>query len=124
MPAVLASPRVTVKKAGHTVYQGFAGPGALFEPGKAMRFPASITDGTSNTIFTVEASVAVPWTKPADLPFDEKADLPDLGKAYANMPLIGMLDGSVRSLDVTKTSPKTIKAAITVAGGEVLGPDW
>ena len=124
MPKTFQSPRVTVKKAGYTVYQGFAGPGALFEAGKALRFPAAITDGTSNTIFTVEATAAVPWTKPADLPFDPKADLPELGKPYNGMPLVGMLDGSVRTLNTAKVSPQTLKAAITRDGGEVPGADW
>jgi hypothetical protein len=124
MPTVYASPRVKVKAAGHTVYQGFSGPGALFEKGvKPMSF-ADITDGTSNTIFTVEASVAVPWTKPIDVPFDAKQDLPDLGKAYNNLPLIGLLDGSVRSLDLGKVTPKTLKAAIGRNDGIVMGPDW
>jgi len=124
MPKVFASPRVTVKAGGHTVYQGFAGPGALFEPGKQRHFPASITDGTSNTILAVEASVAVAWTKPADLPFDEKKDLPDFGKAYGSKPLAVLCDGSVRTLDLTKTSAVTLKSAITISGGEVLGADW
>jgi hypothetical protein len=124
MPAVFASPRVKVKAAGHTVYQGFAGPGALFEPGKRMTFPASIPDGTSNTILAVESSVAVPWTKPVDLPFDEKKDLPELGKGYGSKPLAALCDGSVRTLDMTNLTATTLKSAITVGGGEVLGADW
>jgi hypothetical protein len=122
MPKVFASPRVTVKAAGHTVYQGFAGPGTVFEPGKEWGL-AQIPDGTSNTILAVEASVAVAWTRPADLPFDEKKDLPDFGKAYAAAPLAVLCDGSVRTLDLTRLSATTLKGAITVAGGEVLGAD-
>src|SRR5580765_2958728 len=80
MPTVFNSPRVRVKMPGHTVYQGFAGPSSVFEPGKELRI-LSITDGTSNTILAIESSVAVAWTKPVDLPFDEKKDLPDIGKA-------------------------------------------
>jgi hypothetical protein len=124
MPKTLESPRVTVKKAGYTVYQGFNGPGAVFEAGQKLRFPAAITDGTSNTIFVVEASAGVPWTKPADLPFDPKGDLPEIGKPYNGMPLAGLLDGSVRALNTGKLSADTFKAAITRAGGEVLGGDW
>jgi hypothetical protein len=124
MPEMFSSPRVVVKNKGFTVYQGFAGPGALFEPGKKMRLPASIPDGTSNTILAVESSVAVPWTKPADLPFDLKKDLPDIGKAYDAKPLAALCDGSVRTLNLKKLTPATLKAAITVAGGEVLGKDW
>jgi hypothetical protein len=124
MPDVFSSPRVVVKKKGYTVYQGFAGPGALFEPGKKIRFPASIADGTSNTILAVESSVAVPWTKPADLPFDAEKDLPEFGKAYHLKPLAAMCDGYVRTLNLKKITPETMKAAITIAGGEVLGADW
>src|SRR5262249_45862531 len=124
MPKVFHDPRVKVKADGHTVYQGFAGRWSVFEPGKQLRFPADIPDGTSNTILCVESSIAVAWTKPADLPFDEKKDLPDFGKAYASKPLTGMCDGSTRVLDLTRTSAQTIKAAITVCGGEVLGADW
>jgi hypothetical protein len=124
MPDVFSSPRVVVKKKGFTVYQGFAGAGALFEPGKKLKFPASIADGTSNTIMAVESSMAVPWTKPADLPFDAKKDLPDFGKAYGAKPLAVLCDGSVRTLNLKKITPQTLKAAITIAGGEVLGKDW
>src|SRR4051812_8087768 len=123
MPKVFASPRVKVKEPGHTVCQGFAGPGSVFEPGKEWGL-AQLPDGTSNTILAVEASVAVAWTRPADLPFDEKKDLPDFGKAYAATPLAVLCDGSVRTLDLTKLSATTLKAAITTAGGEVLGADW
>jgi hypothetical protein len=124
MPDVFSSPRVVVKKKGFTVYQGFAGAGALFEPGKNLRFPASIPDGTSNTIMAVESTMAVPWTKPADLPFDLKKDVPDFGKAYGATPLAALCDGSVRTLNLKKITPETMKAAITIAGGEVLGADW
>jgi hypothetical protein len=124
MPDVFSSPRVVVKKKGFTVYQGFAGTGALFQPGAKHRFPASISDGTANTIMAVESSVAVPWTKPADLPFDAKKDLPDIGKAYGAKPLAVLCDGSVRTLNLKKIKPETLKAAITIAGGEVLGKDW
>jgi hypothetical protein len=123
MPALYASPRVTVKNKGFTVYQGFAGEGSLFEPGKKIKI-FNITDGTSNTILAVESSQAVPWTKPADLPFDIKKDLPDIGKAYGSQPLAAICDGSIRTLNLKTLTPDTFKAAITIAGGEVLGADW
>jgi hypothetical protein len=124
MPEVFSSPRVAVKKKGFTVYQGFSGPGAMFETGKKMLFPAAIPDGTSNTILAVESSVAVPWSKPADLPFDVKKDLPDIGKAYGARPLRVMCDSSIGTLNLKTLTPETFKAAITRNGGEVLGADW
>jgi hypothetical protein len=124
IPKLFESPRVKVKEPGYTVYQGFNGPGAMFEKGiKPLKF-ADVLDGTSNTIFAIETSVAVPWTKPIDLPFDPKQDLPDLGKAYNGMPLAAVLDGSVRTLDLGKMSPKTLKAAIGRSDGIVMGADW
>jgi hypothetical protein len=123
MPKLFASPRVFVKRNGYTVYQGFAGKETLFEP-KAKIMIASVTDGTSNTIMLVESSVAVPWTKPADLPFDDKKDTPDFGKAYGAKPLAVMCDGSVRILDLKKIKPLTLKNAIMKNDGNVLGDDW
>ncbi len=61
------------KDATKTYYQGFAGPGTIFEPGQKLTF-AQIPDGTSNTIAVVEAGPSVEWTKPADLPYDPKKD--------------------------------------------------
>jgi len=124
MPKTLESPRVVTKKKGYTVYQGFSGDDALFRPGKpALNLPA-IPDGCSNTIMVLETSSAVPWTRPADIPFDPKKDLPDIGKAYGQKPMAAMCDGAVRALDLKKISAETLKAAITPSGGEVLGKDW
>jgi hypothetical protein len=124
MPKVFASPRVTLKNKGYTVYQGFSGAGALFRPGKPGLSIVQVLDGTSNTIMTVEATAAVPWTKPADIPFNAKKDLPKFGKAFGERPLVVMCDGSTRSLDLKRVSKETLKAAITTAGGEILGQDW
>jgi hypothetical protein len=123
MPEIFASPRVKVKAKGYTVYQGFAGNGALFGSNRQLGIQ-HITDGTSNTLFAVEATAAVPWTKPADVPYDEKKDLPDFGKAFDSKPLAAMCDGSTRVLDTKKISMATLKAAVTPNGGEILGADW
>jgi hypothetical protein len=124
MPKVFASPRVTLKRKGYTVYQGFTGPGAFFHSGKAARVMRSFQDGLANTIAVVEASSAVPWTKPADVPFDPKKDVPGFGKAYGGSPLALLGDGTVRTLDLRNLSKRTLKAAVTIDGGEALGGDW
>ena len=124
MPKVFESPRVTVKRKGYTVYQVFDGPGALYLAGKSKYHISNIPDGTSNTILAVESSKAVPWTKPADLPYDVAKPIPDFGKAYGGNPLCAMADGSVRSLDLKKISTATLKNAICPDDGQVLGADW
>jgi hypothetical protein len=121
MPKVFESPRVKVKNKGFTIYRGFEGNGAVFGSNCTI---AGITDGTSNTILCVESSVAVPWTKPVDLPFDPEKDLPDFGKAYGGEPTVVMCDGSTRSVNTKKVSAKTLKSAISINGGELLGDDW
>jgi hypothetical protein len=124
MPSVFASPRVVVKRKGYTVYQAFSGPGALYRDGKARFRIAAIPDGTSNTILVVESSKAVPWTKPADIAYDRDKPMPDFGKAYNRKPLAALADGSVRVVDLTRTSLETLKNAIDPADGNVLGADW
>ena len=121
MPKVFESPRVTVKTKGYTVYQGFEGNGAVFGSGLKI---SNIPDGSSNTILIVESSVAIPWTKPVDMPFDPKKDVPDFGKAYGGRPLAVLCDGSARTLDLKKIKPDTLKNAIMTADGNVLGEDW
>jgi hypothetical protein len=124
MPKGYTSPRVTVKRKGYTVYQVFTGPAALFNAGKPRYNIGNIPDGTSNTLLAVETSKAVPWTKPADIPFDKTKAVPELGKAYANKPLAVMMDGSARELDLKKIKPETLKNAIMPDDGNKLGKDW
>ncbi|HEY3789346.1 MAG TPA: DUF1559 domain-containing protein, partial [Urbifossiella sp.] len=88
IPTVFESPRVKTKK-GYTVYQGFHGNGAIFGSNYSI---GNLPDGTSNTIFCLEATRAVPWTKPSDIPFDPKKDLPKFGKAFGDKPLAALCD--------------------------------
>jgi hypothetical protein len=85
-----------------TYYQVFVGPSSVFEirPGNqpfgayGRRFPAEFFDGVSNTILIVEAGEAVPWTKPADIPFDPKKAVPRLGGEFGFAFHAGIGDGS------------------------------
>ena len=119
--APLADP---VTPPGMTHYKAFAGPGTSFEPGKKIKI-TDFTDGTSNTIMFVEAGDPIPWAKPGDIPFDPKKPLPKLAlPGVADIVNCALGDGSVRTLNMKILSEKTLKAAITRNGGEILGEDW
>ena len=83
---------------------------------------STVTDGTSNTLMVVEAKEAVPWTKPAELPFDPAA-APSLFGAGSPHPggfnaVFG--DGAVFFLK-NLIDVNMFKSLITRAGGEVAG---
>jgi uncharacterized protein (TIGR03067 family) len=122
MPKVYAPVRGKTKEPHSTYYQAFVGPGAAFEHGKQIRYPAGFPDGTSNTIMLAEGGEAVPWTRPADLPFDPKKPLPRLGGLFPDGLHVAMFDGSAAWVN-RGFDERDLHAAITRAGGEVLGPD-
>jgi hypothetical protein len=72
-------------------------------------------DGTAQTFLIVEASEAVPWTKPADLVYDAKKPLPKLG--FEDRVYLVLADGSAHFIQ--KTVPEAVfRAAITPNGNE------
>ncbi len=98
--------------------------GALFDTDRTRRVGfTGVTDGTSNTLAYVESADKVGWTQFNDFKFDPNGPPPPLGKPNAGVFLAAMADGSVRQVRKT-VSPQTLRAAITRAGGEVVGPDW
>jgi hypothetical protein len=125
MPQVYA----TAKRLGHhpepfqTYYHVFVGSGAAFEKDRTMVPVASFVDGTSNTILIIEGGQPAPWTKPEDIPYSPDKPLPELATVWGSGFFVAMADGSVRFVNKT-INEKTLRAAITRAGGEVLGPDW
>ncbi|MCI0705521.1 MAG: DUF1559 domain-containing protein [Planctomycetia bacterium] len=121
LPTIYAPIRVKAK-AGETFYQVFTGEKALFGPKQNPKYPASIPDGTSNTALVVEAGEPVIWTKPADVPFDEKKALPKLGGMFDGDFHVVLCDGSVALL---KKNPdeKEMKKLITPADGFTLDLD-
>jgi hypothetical protein len=101
------------------------GPPRVFATdGGAPRFPATFTDGTSNTILVASGADPVPWTKPEDLHFSARGPLLRLSTAFKGGSNVGLADGSARFLFMDQLSPQTLRAAITADGGEVLGADW
>jgi len=112
-----------------TYYQVFAGTGTMFDPKQAQNNGpltlgtriVGVTDGTSNTAMVVEAGYPVPWTKPEDVPYDEKKALPVLGGLFKQGFHVLMGDGSVRFVG-RRANPDALRALITASGGEVI--DW
>lgn len=117
MPAIFETPGVVEK--GKTSVHLMTGEGAPFggDEGPGMR---NITDGTSNTILTVMAGAdkAAFWTKPGGLDFDPAEPIKAFGKIDKQL-LVGMMDGSVRSLPAD-IDQDILKSIITHAGGEVV----
>jgi hypothetical protein len=59
----------------------------------------------------------VPWTKPADLPFLADKPLPKLGGMFKDGFHVASADGAVFFVP-RRFNEKTLRALITVAGGE------
>jgi hypothetical protein len=117
MPAVFRDPRDTspaycssyfVPTGADTIFSGHAGNGL-----------AAITDGTSNTIMTVQASREIPWTKPEDIPVSADAPLPKLGLPGDDGFETGFADGSVRRIR-TSIAEAALRTLFTKSGGEVI----
>jgi hypothetical protein len=109
----------------NTRFRCFYDNGALFSTDPKERVSlAGIQDGSSNTIFCVETTDQVPWAQFNELKFDPSGPLPQLGHPKREVVLIGMADGSVKSVKKS-INPNTLKAAITRAGNDpVSDPDW
>jgi hypothetical protein len=120
MPKLYAPVRVKAKE-GETFYQRFSGPDTLLEPKKKVKI-ISVTDGLSNTGLVFEAGEPVIWTKPADMPFDAKKQLPKLGGLFDGQCHVVLCDGSVIRM---KKDPdeKELKKFIMPSDGEVIDLD-
>ena len=115
-----------------TYYQVFQGPGSAFPKSKRPGPPftmgsgltmVGITDGTSNTIFVVEAANGINWMKPEDIPFEVSPkgfSLASLGNHWGdNTFLAAMGDATVRRFPRTIT-PQQMQAFVTANGGEAV----
>jgi hypothetical protein len=109
---------------GHTHYQVFTGPNTAFNGPLPLRIPEDIPDGTSNTIFIVEADEPVPWTKPADLRLEPGGPLPPLGGLWGGEFYVGMGAGSVRQVNRETVSDRTLRLAIDPRDGQPLPDDF
>lgn len=119
MPKVYFHPKANQPGDNKTHYRIFYGNGALFDLTKQTKMQ-TITDGTSNTILTVEAEEPVLWTNPNDLAFDPAKPLPKLLNSNGTT-TIGIADGSVRAIRMP-VDPKTLLLLIQKGDGNPI-PD-
>jgi hypothetical protein len=105
--------------AGKTTFLAPRGEATMFPDKRGVRI-AEVTDGTSNTIFVVDAddAHAVPWTKPEDLAYDPKEPAKGLSSRFGDGFLVGFVDGSVHFLP-KKLPGETLRALFSRNGGEV-----
>jgi hypothetical protein len=82
---------------GTTFYQAFTGRDTAFEIADGTRFPEDFLGKTSGTILVVEASEAVPWTKPQDIEYDSDRPLPKLGGLFTGPGRFRILPSSRRA---------------------------
>jgi hypothetical protein len=117
---VYTDPRGTADPAsGLTYYKAFVGGGAAWDWAEGKKLQ-KVTDGTSNTLLVGAFGPPVPWTKPDDLEFNPKGELPDLFTPPFNVLLAAFCDGSVRAISPT-IDRKVLRALITASGGERVG---
>ncbi|HQX51054.1 MAG TPA: DUF1559 domain-containing protein [Planctomycetaceae bacterium] len=104
-----------------TVFVTADGPGTMME-GKAGTGLRDVTDGTSNTIFVMEANPenAVLWTQPEDLPFDPQSPGIGLGQFRTQGFQALFADGSVR-LIANKIADESLRNLIIRNDGNVIG---
>ncbi len=117
MPDIYAPPTPMSEEPFGTYYQAFVGKTAAFDPTRKVTL-AMVKDGTSNTIFVVEAAKPVPWTKPEDIPYDDEKPLPKLGGTLNKDGFSALMGDRAVIFFKNTLDEKILRALITRNGGE------
>ena len=100
MPAVFRHPAAPPAST-NACYFGLVGPDTAMGDGKKAYALRDITDGSSNTIFLVEAKKNIPWTKPEDISVPSAASLPSFGGFTSDGYHVVLCDGFARFIQST-----------------------
>ena len=109
--------RFQPKTVTNTYYQGFAGVGTVFEPGQKIGIN-QITDGMSNTLAVAEVGPPVPWTQPADVPYDQGKPFPTVAWPFGNLINVAHADGSTHQY-APAVPELYLRQTLSRAGGEM-----
>jgi prepilin-type processing-associated H-X9-DG protein len=114
---------------GLTDYALIRGPGTAFPGGGRRVSLRDVKDDPSTTILAVEtAEAGIRWAEPRDLDIRQMSfrindpSRPGLSSHHSGGVNVLMMDGSVRFLR-DDLSPATVRALITIDGGEVINKD-
>lgn len=119
MPAAYRSPNDDPDSTNAS-YFAIVGPGTLFPTDRKEQMGfRDVRDGTSNTLMYVEAKRDIPWTKPEDIVFDPKKDLPTFGGFFDGGFNAAFADGSVRFLS-NDIKPEAIRKLLLASDGEIV----
>jgi hypothetical protein len=122
MPDVYRFP-LSKAPAGNTVFMTVRGADTAY-PGPMGVSYRQIRDGTSRTIAVVESndSLALPWTKPGDCPFNSEEPAQLLGGHFPGVFLANFCDGSAHVLPTT-IGNDALRALLTRNGREAVVVD-
>jgi hypothetical protein len=121
MPAFYRCPSMKWSLKDKTTSLGLVNEAAMFTGAPGGVPIKDVEDGTSNTIFLVDAddAHAVIWTKPEDLKYDPKNPRQGLVGHHDDKIVAAFVDGAVRAFADTIDN-KTMLALFTRKGGEVV----
>ena len=103
---------------GHTLYLAVVAPESCLQPVQSQALE-DVKDSSTLVIVEVNADHAVHWMSPMDASEELLLQLGTAKKPpHPGGFQAAMTDGSVRLIDA-KTNPATLRAAISIAGGEV-----
>ncbi len=110
----------SLAKEGRTSYLTPRGPGTVFPGAEAIKLQ-DVEDGTSNTIFVVDANdaAAVTWTKPEDWDVAVELKPQSLFGHHPKGTNVEFADGSLQFLKET-IKPKDLHDLTTRNGGEII----